>query len=133
MKIRKKDNILSSTKKTNINTLLMSLSLILLGLSIYTFSHDIIGGIIIVFSVYLAIIGLNQIFTKIILYDKELEVISFFHKISLEKKSIEKVTWEKGGGVLVQLSNDSWVTIPDLGNSQSVCNSIKAWVKKPNN
>ena len=131
MKINKNKNVLSSTRKTNIRTLFISLSLILFGLALYIYSSKVIGGIITFFSIFLTISALNQLFTKIKLHHDILEVISIFNKTILEKKSIEKVTWEKGGGVLIKLSNDTWVTIPDLGNSQSVCNSIKAWLKKP--
>ena len=130
MKINKNKNVLSSTKKTNITTLFISLSLIFFGLAIYTYSSKVIGGTITLFSIFLAISGLKQIFTKIILHPDRLEVMSIFNKISWEKESIQKVTWEKGGGVLIELSNDAWVTIPDLGNSQSVCNSLRSWLKK---
>ena len=130
MKINKNRNVLSSTRKTNIRTLFISLSLILFGLAIYVYSSKVIGGTITFFSIFLAISGLKQIFTKIILHPDRLEVISIFNKTSLEKESIENVTWEKGGGVSIKLSNDNWVTIPDLGNSQSVCNSLRTWLKK---
>lgn len=48
------------------------------------------------------------------------------------RTKIQKVTWEKGCGVAVWTKDKKWVKIPEIFgyNSQSMTNTIRAWVKK---
>ena len=129
MKINKNNNQLSATGKNNFISVTISISLISFGLGIYTFSSKIIGGTIILVSAFLIFNVLSQIFTKIIMHPNKLEVNTLFGNRVFLKESMNKVTWEKGGGVSIQLTDSNWINIPDLGNSQSVCNSIRTWLK----
>lgn len=47
----------------------------------------------------------------------------------IAKDRIEKVTWAKGCGVLIQVEG-KWVELPSVGNSQAVTNSVRAWLKR---
>jgi hypothetical protein len=59
-----------------------------------------------------------------------LEFGSLLRRESIPKEQIERVTWEKGVGVLLHLKDSTLKRIPDLGNSQSVTNAIRAWLNR---
>jgi len=63
--------------------------------------------------------------------EEELDYRMNFKRVRIKKAEIQKVTWEAGCGVSVQLTNGSWHKLPGLGqNSQGVTNSIRAWLGK---
>ncbi len=130
MKIQKKGNVLSATGKTKIIILMISTGLIIFGIGIYFFSSNIFGRIISFSSAFLSIGAISLLFTKIIMHPDKLEIQTLFENRILAKDSMQKVTWGRGVGVSLQLKDGSMVKIPDLGNSQSVCNSIRAWMKR---
>ena len=60
-----------------------------------------------------------------------LRVVSLFSRKQYERHNIERVTWEGGAGVAIQLKDGTWVKLPDLArNSQSTTNTIRAWLKR---
>lgn len=130
MKINKKGNELSATSKTNTIMLMASIGLLFFGLGVYFFGSKVIGGVITFVSTSLAMGVLSQSFTKIIMHPDRLEVKTLFESKIFQKESMHKATWEGGVGVSIQLKDNTWVKIPDLGNSQSVCNSVRAWLKR---
>ena len=68
--------------------------------------------------------------TKIVLSESELQIRKWFRKTSVERATIKKVTWNKGVGASIQRKDGSWQKIPEVGrNSQSLCNSVRAWLK----
>ena len=63
------------------------------------------------------------------LEEEALYLRSKFTSKCVPRTEIEKVTWEKGAGVSVQLLDGSWVQMPELlQNSQGLSNSIRAWL-----
>ncbi len=110
--------------------LITSIGPLSLGFSIYLFASEVIGGVITFIGIFLSMNVLSQAFTKIIMHPDRLEVNTLFENKIFLKESMQKVTWESGVGVSIQLKDSSWVKIPDLGNSQSVCNSIRAWIRR---
>jgi hypothetical protein len=80
----------------------------------------------------LAIVGVvDAAVSRIALEADALRVVSLFSQKRYERRKIERVTWEKGSGSALQLTDGSWVKLPDLGrNSQSTSNTIRAWLKR---
>lgn len=63
--------------------------------------------------------------------NEDLEYRMNFKRVRIKKTDIEKVTWEAGCGVSVQLVDGSWQKLPGLGqNSQGITNSIRAWLAR---
>lgn len=77
-----------------------------------------------------SVIAIAATFTTAIdLQDSNLIVRKNFHRSSINRSEIEEVTWASGCGVSIRLSSGRWVAMPDVGrNSQSLCNSLRAWV-----
>ena len=77
-----------------------------------------------------AIIAFLECYTSYI--ELEEGAICFRSKFAtrrLSKTAIEKVTWEKGTGVSVRLTDGNWVQMPELfQNSQGLSNSMRAWL-----
>ena len=69
--------------------------------------------------------------SRISLEADALRVVSLFSTKRYERHDIERVTWEGGSGVAIQMKDGTWVKLPDLGrNSQSTTNTIRAWLKR---
>lgn len=77
------------------------------------------------------LITIDMKFSYLKLTKKHMIYHSDFKNQSYKKSLIKKVTWQKGCGVSIQLNNDEWKDIPSFNqNSQSMTNSIRAWLKK---
>jgi hypothetical protein len=68
--------------------------------------------------------------TCVRLYSDSLVVTARFRRRTLPRADLESVTWEGGVGVSLRLKSGQWIKLPDVGNSQSVTNSIRAWLKR---
>ena len=68
---------------------------------------------------------------RIVLGRSELRIVSMWSQRVYSRDTIDKVTWEGGVGVSLKLATGGWVRLPELGrNSQSVANTIRAWLKQ---
>lgn len=74
--------------------------------------------------------ALQQMTSRVRLLPDRIEFGDLFRTTRLQKSDIESVTWEKGSGVSLRMKNQKWVRVPDVGAAQSVCNSIRAWLKR---
>lgn len=82
---------------------------------------------------FLCFIGfVESTLTKVILTRDAIVMTKGTRRWSVAHQDIIKVTWEKGCPVTVQTKNEKWVKIPEIigYNSQSMTNSIRAWLKK---
>jgi hypothetical protein len=68
--------------------------------------------------------------TSVRLYSDSLFMMSKFRRRILPRAELDHVTWEVGVGVSLRLKSGRWVKLPDVGNSQSVTNPIRAWLKR---
>lgn len=80
----------------------------------------------------LALIGvIDAAVSRIALEPEALRVVSLLSQKRYERRNIERVTWEGGAGVALQLTNGNWVKLPNLGrSSQATTNTIRAWLKR---
>lgn len=78
-----------------------------------------------------SIIGTGAVFTDgIDLEPHKLVIRKNFRRTEIEQSVIDEAKWEKGSGVSLRLSDGRWVKMPEVGrNSQSLCNSLRAWIK----
>ena len=68
---------------------------------------------------------------RIVLGRTDLRILSMWSQRVYARDTIDSVTWEGGVGVSLKLTSGSWVRLPELGrNSQSVANTIRAWLKQ---
>jgi hypothetical protein len=68
---------------------------------------------------------------RVVLTGTELRIISMWSQRVYARDTIASVKWEGGVGVALKLASGSWVRLPELGrNSQSVANTIRAWLKQ---
>ena len=76
--------------------------------------------------------GFAQTLTQSVrLLDDSLVISTGFRKRQYSRESLDSVTWEAGSGVSVRFKSGSWLKMPELGhNSQSLCNSIRAWLQR---
>lgn len=78
-----------------------------------------------------AIVGIaDSLSTSVRLYSDSLVIMSNFRRRAIPRSELEHVTWEGGVGVSLRMKSGSWVKLPDVGNSQSVTNSIRAWIRR---
>lgn len=85
---------------------------------------------LVVFAIF-ALIGVaDSLVTRVELGDDALTLVERFRRRRVLRRDIERVTWEAGVGVSIQLRSGDWVRLPDTGNSQSRANSIRAWLKR---
>lgn len=68
--------------------------------------------------------------TRVSLFSDSLTITSNLRRRTYPRQTLESVTWAWGCGVSVRLQNGRWVQLPDVGNAQSVTNSIRAWLKR---
>lgn len=79
------------------------------------------------------VVGLaDSLTTRVALFSGSLIVTSNFRRRTFQREALESVTWAWGAGVSLKLKSGQWVKLPYVGNSQSVTNSIRAWLKKGN-
>jgi hypothetical protein len=68
--------------------------------------------------------------SRIILSDDGIDFGPVWSRKRYTAAQIESVTWASGAGVSLRLSQ-GWVQLPELGyNSQSLTNSVRAWLKR---
>lgn len=79
----------------------------------------------------IAIAGMaDTLTTSVRLYADSLVIMSNFRRRMIPRSELEHVTWEGGVGASLRMKSGRWVKLPDVGNSQSVTNSIRAWIKR---
>jgi len=78
----------------------------------------------------LAASALDSVTTRVTLDPGALVIVSTFRRRTIARREIDSVTWESGVGVSVKLIDGAWVRLPDVGNSQSRANSIRAWLRR---
>ena len=67
---------------------------------------------------------------RIDLDEYELRITHNFQRTVIPRANIEKATWAKGCGALLLLKDGRSIKMPGVGgNSQGLCNSVRAWVK----
>jgi hypothetical protein len=60
-----------------------------------------------------------------------LSFVRNFRRCTLPRERIESVTWAKGAGVSLRLTDGRWVALPNVGSSpQGVTNTIRAWLRR---
>jgi hypothetical protein len=80
----------------------------------------------------LACVGLVDLaWSRIALFDDELEVRTLWARRRYAAPRIASVTWEAGCGVALKLSDGSWATLPDLGyNARSLTQAVREWLTR---
>ena len=68
--------------------------------------------------------------TSVRLSADSLVVTSNFRRRTFPRDTLERVSWAGGVGVSLEVRGGGWVKLPYVGNSQSVTNSIRAWLKR---
>jgi hypothetical protein len=85
------------------------------------------------FGIFALLAALESLTSYIRLEEEAIHIRSKFTARCIPKMEIERVTWEKGSGVSIQLTSGLWVQMPELfQNSQGLCNSVRAWLGKGN-
>jgi hypothetical protein len=72
-------------------------------------------------------------FTRIELRPDTIKIVSIapFTSRVIPRPQIDSVTWEKGCGASLKLTDGKWVKLPDVtGNAQGLTNTIRAWLKR---
>jgi hypothetical protein len=68
---------------------------------------------------------------RVVLSRSELRIVSLWSQRVYPRETIVSVTGESGVGAAFRLTSGNWVKLPELGrNSQSVANTIRAWLKQ---
>jgi hypothetical protein len=68
---------------------------------------------------------------RVVLHDDALECGAIWSRRRYAVTDIESVTWEKGAGVVLKLSDGGWGKLPELGyNAQGLANTVRAWLKR---
>ena len=70
----------------------------------------------------------DALLTRVELKEDALIVVSNLRKRTIPRAEIASVTWASGVGVALVLMDSRVVKLPDVGNSQSRANSIRAWL-----
>lgn len=86
-------------------------------------------SVLFVFTLLMALGATDAITTTVELHVDHMQIRSGLRTRKIPRSRLQKVTWESGSGVSVQLDSGSWQSLPDVGNSQAVANSIRAWLK----
>ena len=68
--------------------------------------------------------------TRVEIGGDALVVVTNFRRRVVPRAEIISVTWEGGSGVALKLASGAHIGLPDVGNSQSRTNSIRAWLKR---
>lgn len=72
---------------------------------------------------------LDFLFTRVELHEDRIVIVTNFRKRILQREEVNSVTWAAGSGVTIMLAGGQSLQLPDVGNSQSRANSIRAWLK----
>lgn len=57
--------------------------------------------------------------------------VANFRRRFIPRTEIESVTWAKGSGVSLRLTDGTWAHLPELGyGSLALTNTIRAWLKR---
>lgn len=112
----------------------LALASVLLALACGYFYHSeglslhfaVAGGLLL-----LVVLGLaDAIQTRVTLRDDQLQIRSGFRTRTLTRAELGSVSWATGCSVTLRLRSGAIVALPDVGNSQAVANSIRAWIKR---
>ena len=72
---------------------------------------------------------MSAFFTKVENNGECITIVNNFRKMEVPKRSIDRVSWEKGGGSYLKLSNGTFVKLPITGrNEQGVANRVRSWL-----
>jgi hypothetical protein len=79
-----------------------------------------------------AVAGVVEVATsRVVLRDDALECGAVWSRRRIAAADIDSVTWERGAGVAVKLTNGAWAKLPELGyNSQGLANKLRAWLNR---
>lgn len=72
-------------------------------------------------------------FTRIELRDDSIKIVSIapLKAQIIPRPQIDSVTWEKGCGASLKLTNGTWVKLPGVtGNAHGLANTVRAWIKR---
>ena len=131
MKIRKIGNTVYSPRGFAGFYFLASLTMLLACFGNYYFEgsnwYYVVFGLLSVLFLHGAI---DHHTTKVVFEDDGLVIRSIGKTRRYPKSDITKVTWEAGCGVSLRIRDEHWEKVPDQGNSQSMCNVIRAWIKR---
>lgn len=80
--------------------------------------------------VLMSLIALLEAFFAKVESDGDIvRIVHNFRKLEIQKTSIEKVSWEKGSGSFLKLTDGTFVKLPVTGrNEQGVANSVRSWI-----
>lgn len=78
----------------------------------------------------LCVATLESATTHVTLEADVMAIVSNFRRRAVPREEIDSVTWQAGAGVALKLKDGAWVRLPDVGNSQSRANSIRAWIRQ---
>jgi hypothetical protein len=74
---------------------------------------------------------MSAFFTKVENTGDCITIVNNFRKVEVPKRSIDRVSWEKGGGSCLKLSNGTFVKLPITGrNEQGVANRVRSWLNQ---
>ena len=74
---------------------------------------------------------LAAIFTRIENNGEFITIVNNFRKNEVAKMSVKGVSWERGGGAYLKLSNGTFVNLPVTGrNEQGVANRVRSWLNQ---
>jgi hypothetical protein len=84
----------------------------------------------------LAVVAVAGVFdaflTRVELYPERMVVVANLRRREYSRSEISGVSWAKGVPVTIQLRSGSVERLPEVGSStQGVCESIRAWLRKP--
>ena len=72
----------------------------------------------------------DVILARVRISSDTLECVSNFRSVIFSRKDIADVSWSSGCPVSLQLQTGKWFHLPAVGNSQSMANSIRSWLKQ---
>ena len=72
----------------------------------------------------------DVIIARVRISSDTLECVSNFRSVIFSRKDIADVSWSSGCPVSLQLQTGKWFHLPAVGNSQSMANSIRSWLKQ---
>jgi len=73
---------------------------------------------------------LEALLTRVTLDHDELVIDRNFRRRRIAKGDIAAVSWERGVGVVLKTTAGAMMKLPDVGDSQSRANAIRAWLKR---
>jgi len=68
--------------------------------------------------------------SRIVLADSSLESGPLWSRRRYAAADVASVTWARGVGVSLKLTNGGWAKLPDMGyDAQGLTNTLRAWLK----